>query len=382
MIAAIAVVTANIDKILVFAGKWLLPYLTPRTELVIALDPAEQGRIIHVYAAEPGTKPPKIIAVGEASVREPAKFTLPAGTLYDIGWQGTRIRPEVSTGVLVVKGSSFRLVNAGKVDDQSKLELRWSESDKPAPASREPTAGLLIAASATQASAEASTPVAVSILPEVDRAIMIVGMFETGTTDCTRRVYAALHHVTVGCLWFSVPGALASVVISLDAGDARKLDTLVGPDAALVRGYTQDQSGVADDDELKKAFEHLVALPEFWIAYDQRALDYYEQAAVTARQIGLTSERGRLLIFDRLINAPGQVVRAVRSYAEQYPEGAANRPATEPERIHTLADMLKVQVGGRSRPGIVRRIDTIASGHGSINGINFDLDALGISDAG
>jgi hypothetical protein len=115
-----------------------------------------------------------------------------------------------------------------------------------------------------------------------------------------------------------------------------------------------------------------------------RVLATYAQATDVARQIGLVSERGRLLVFDRLVNAgAGSVARGVKSYAAQYPEGAPGRPDSEAARIRSLGEIFKSQLRSSAfAANVARRIDTIVSGHGSVRGVTFDLNQLGVSDQG
>jgi hypothetical protein len=177
----------------------------------------------------------------------------------------------------------------------------------------------------------------------------------------------------------------ANVITALDGGDARRLDALLGGNAAPIRNYAaQDALAIPQDTQLRQAMESLIAAPEFWIKYQASVLARYAQAADTARQIGLVSERGRLLIFDRLVNeGPGSVARAVQSYAARYPEGAPGRPDSEAARIRSLGEIFKSQLPPRPYAAfIARRIDTIVSGHGSVRGVTFDLNQLGVSDAG
>jgi hypothetical protein len=109
----------------------------------------------------------------------------------------------------------------------------------------------------------------------------------------------------------------------------------------------------------------------------------YARATEVAREIGLVSERGRLLIFDRLVQGgPGPVERGARTYAERYPATAQDRPSTEQARIRALGDIFKTDRTIGDMRSVERRVDTIVSGRGSIRGISFDLDHLGISDAG
>jgi hypothetical protein len=122
--------------------------------------------------------------------------------------------------------------------------------------------------------------------------------------------------------------------------------------------------------------ESLIATPEFWIKYQERVLTGYDQAADLGHQVGIVSERGRLLIFDQLIlGGPGVVKRGIRAYSERYPRGVPGRPGAEAERIAALGEIFKSELPNNSAV-----IDTIISGPGSIRGINFNLSQLGVSD--
>ena len=76
------------------------------------------------------------------------------------------------------------------------------------------------------------------------------------------------------------------------------------------------------------------------------------------------------------------VARGVRIYTERYPEGAPGRPDSEPARIRAMGEIFKSRVPGRFGTMDERRIETIVSGQGSIRGITFNLNQLGVSDAG
>jgi hypothetical protein len=130
------------------------------------------------------------------------------------------------------------------------------------------------------------------------------------------------------------------VITALDGADARRLDTLLGENAAPIRSFAQDAHAVPQQAQLKQAMDRLTAAPEFWISYQTRALATYAQATDLARQVGLVSERGRLLVFDRLVNqGAGSVACAVKSYAVQYLAGAAGQPNSEAARSLARRDL-------------------------------------------
>ena len=381
LIAAIALVAHNLDTILATGTKWLGPYLVPKAAISVDTDLAVTA---DVSVADPADKT-RAIAVDRAGRDRKAVLNVPANTYYTIAWQGSGLEGGAAEHVLAVKGASlFRLVRTGEAEGQIKAGLRQSGGGESNPVTTEPSAQLLLSARALQAAANPSVGISSGALPELDRATAIVGLFETGTTDCARRVYFIGGTPAVGCLAASIPGWLADVITALDGADARRLDTLLGENAAPIRSFAQDAHAVPQQAQLKQAMDRLTAAPEFWISYQTRALATYAQATDLARQVGLVSERGRLLVFDRLVNAgTGSVARAVKSYAAQYPEGAAGRPNSEAARIHSLGEIFKSQL--RSMPfaaNVGRRIDTIASGRGTVRGVSFDLDQLGVSDRG
>ncbi|HEX3348687.1 MAG TPA: hypothetical protein VHS58_11365 [Acetobacteraceae bacterium] len=103
------------------------------------------------------------------------------------------------------------------------------------------SAGLLISARSVAASGEPAA-LGSAAVPEVDRAMAIVGLLETGTTDCARRAFwiravgaADAVAPAICCLSASVPGSLEDVIAALDKGDAHRLDRLLGENAGAMR---------------------------------------------------------------------------------------------------------------------------------------------------
>jgi hypothetical protein len=375
VIAAIALVAHNLDTILATGAKWLGPYLVPKAAMSVALD-ADLAITADVFVADPADKA-RAIAVDLARRDRKAVLNVPANTFYTIGWQGAGLEAGLVEHVLAAKGESlFRLVRIGEAEGQIKVGLRQNNGNEPKPVTTEPSAQLLLSARASQAAANPSIGISSGALPELDRATAIVGLFETGTTDCARRLYFIGGEPAVGCVGASIQGWLGEVITSLDAGDAHQLDALLGENAASIRNYARDRHPIPQDAQLRQAMERLIAAPEFWIKYQARVLAAYAQAADAARQIGLISERGRLLIFNQLVlGGPGMVAGGVRRYTERYSNGALGRPDSEAARLRALGEIFKFGA-------FARRIDTIVSGHGSVRGVTFDLNQLGVSDQG
>jgi hypothetical protein len=92
-----------------------------------------------------------------------------------------------------------------------------------------------------------------------------------------------------------------------------------------------------------------------------------------------------LLVFDQLVQrGPSGIAHAAETYAERYPQTIQDRPVSERTRIQALGDIFKTLPGlpAFMSSAVARRVDTIITGRGSIRGVSFDLDQLGVSDAG
>ncbi|MDR6955297.1 hypothetical protein J2X65_004676 [Ancylobacter sp. 3268] len=390
VIAAVALVVGNADKILSFAKTWvapsLAPYFTDQAVMTVRIEPGVD-LAADVFAADPANAN-RAVAVAQARKGEDARLTVPARMLYTLGWQGPGLKAGAAEKLLAVEGGSvYMLGRKSEADGLVELTLRRGASsdgggEPPAPAAGEPSAGLLLSARAARAVADpGAAPPASGSLPEFDRALAIVGLFETGTTDCGRRVSVERavrgfgRSLSVGCVGASIPGWLGEMIAALDDGTTRRLDTLLGEDAKPLRALANGFNDVGGDD-LARAGRQLMALPEFRIAYQQRVLDAYRQAAEFARAFGLASERGRLLVFDRLVQAgPGSVRRALTQFAALDPAP----PTGEPERIAAVGALFAGQRSGAPQPAVARRIDTIVTGRGTVRGIAFSLDELGVS---
>jgi hypothetical protein len=366
-------------------GTWLYPrlepYFSPRSTIHVDLA-ADMPVKVSLFVEDP-VNPGTSLTTSDVQQRQPAVLIVPTGPIYLIGWTGPGLEADTRKIPFVKGDSSFHLVSAGSAGSLG-LKLSLVQEDPaqailPGPG---PSAGLLFSAKA-RAAAESSKPFAPTIvLPELDRAVSIIG-FETGTTDCARHVFwMPSGGPLIGCLAFSVPGWLGDVITSLDGGEAHRLDTIVPAQAALLRNFVQNPGSVGGDAELRGAINSLVAEPEFWIQYEAKILVGYNEAAGAARKVGFVSERGRLLMFDRLVNGgPGAVNRAIREYSDKYPATSPSRPGTEAARIAALGEIFEADLRPQL-PVVKQRIDTIVRGHGTIRGIAFDLDQLDVSDAG
>ena len=220
-----------------------------------------------------------------------------------------------------------------------------------------------------------------SAVPEFDRAVAIVGMFETGTTTCARGVYAFKDFPpSVGCLGFQLSDLLS--IMSTKTGERDLgLKGLSSQDSDLLQRLltfrTPDPS-IANDPGYRPLLARLTEQPEVWVAAQARTLGIYEAALRAARELDLRSERGVLLLFDRLVqDGTGAVSRAIPAINEAV---AQMVDASELDRIAATADyFLTKRSGTPLSPLVARRINTIVSGKGSLRGVDFDLDQIGVT---
>ncbi len=276
-IAALAILTANLDKVLSFGAKWIAPYvapyLQPTSVLTVTIDEDVPGTA-DVFVANPADDT-RAIAVDHVDRSKPAELKVPANVVYTVGWQGAAIEAGAASRILIAEGgAAFHLARSGVSEGQVKVSLRQQEGNEPAPAATPPNANLLISARSVQAINSGSVSLGAGALPELDRAVAIIGLFETGSTDCARRVYFVpafggdANAVTpaVGCLGMSIPGWLTDVLNNLDDGDTHRLDAVLGDHAAAIRAYIADRTAIPEQAILRAATEQLAASPEFCIS--------------------------------------------------------------------------------------------------------------------
>lgn len=383
VLAALAGVLGNIDKI----GAALEPWLLPRTSLHVALD-GPPGRTATVAVEGPRVFEARIVAAGTG-----VDFDVPANARYTIAWQGVGFKPGQASGLIVPRERlRWRLSPAGREQDQDLLALKGENASAPvatAPAS----AGILIASAAAARGPDGSRASGAEAIPEVDRAQSVVGLFEAGTTRCTNTASVSQFGLGFGCLQVALPGPAAVIITRLDSQSPGLLDALLGDEAGLVRDLVgrrvNDQTWYAPlaadaprRQRLRESLRALAATPEFRIELQRLVFDWYNRALQEARTLGLQSERGVLFVFDRVVQQGPGGIRGVRAdYEASLPAGGQ---ASEQERIALLASLLQQRISQRVpealRARMLERIGILASGKGTLRGVSFDLETLGISD--
>lgn len=375
-IAAVAGLLGNLDKIATMAAQMLKPWLQVEATFEIVLDPkaarplvlaiAERDRVLDTQRIVPGT---------------PASFSVPINARYTVVWQGPGYKPGTVNDILAPPQTSrWNLRITAKDDGQDALSLRAAEESSDRQTAPAPAA-LLLASTPPVAGAGGA------MAAEVDRALAVIGLFEVGTTECSRSVAITPVGIVFGCIGFGLPGPASVLVKGLDADDPAILERALGDLAPLVRELASRTRVIARDLEtlapdtrqrLTERLRLLAASPEFRLRHQQLALDWYRRALTVAASFDLASERGVLLVLDRLVQqGPGWANRLRPAYAARVEE---TKPADERARIAILAALLKAQSlpGGHSAM-VGRRIDTIATGRSTARGVTYDLEAIGIS---
>ncbi|PWS34894.1 hypothetical protein DFH01_21325 [Falsiroseomonas bella] len=368
----------NIEKV----GAALGPWLAPEAGLEVIFEgPAGRevtvavvgGRVFesHVFAGTGG-----------------AVFSVPANARYTVAWQGVGYKPgEVGSIIVPTRPQRWRLAPAGREENQDLLALRAENAASPEPSSPA-SAAILVASTVPRGPADAPGGDA-ALLPEIDRALSVVGLFEMGTTLCSRRVMVSQFGIAVGCLAMSLPGPAAGIIRRLDERHAALLDAVLGDEAGFIRDLASRrpldlaplQPLAADASRrarLSERLEALAATAEFRIEQQVEVLEWYRRALVTARAFGLRSERGVLFVFDRLVSQGFAWPDRIRAAYE----AAVAPDATEAARLAALAAASAARLSGPTPPAVAARLrdrmQIIATGKGTIRGVAFDLDVLGI----
>ena len=119
-----------------------------------------------------------VLAVGRARHGEDAVVSVPANVLYKIGWQGPDIEAGAVKDVLAVQGAPvFRLVSTGQSEGMVKVMLRPSVVNAAPFTVTQPSANLVLSARAVGLAKEPVAVLDADALPELDRAVAVVGLF-------------------------------------------------------------------------------------------------------------------------------------------------------------------------------------------------------------
>jgi hypothetical protein len=369
-VGALAAFIGNAEKIYLALAQWLSAETT--IEVTLAA-PADRRVKVGIFRGD------KTFAVAEIEGGKTVALTVPANERYFVTWQGFGFKPAKTEEILVTREAlRSRLESKSKDADGELLTLRL-EQGRSTPKTSAPSAASLLATASTGAAAR---PTSASLVPEIDRAMFIVGLFEVGTTDCGTRVVVLTRQAIFGCIGMTLPGHIARVV-----KDVREplqfINKIAGDDAGFVWSLVQTNGLFSkelethpDKTKLTRRLEALSRTPEFRMKYQEFVFMWYRQALQVAEQLQLRSERGVLLVFDASVQfGPGRVL-ALRDSYEARVKGQAR--LDERGRISVLGELIKERYA--KFPLVATRVDTIVGGRRTFKGIEYDLQGLGIAD--
>lgn len=386
-LAVVVVVVTNIDKLATTLAGWLRPYLAASATIELVIDPSVTRQLI-VSIMDGG----KLVETRLIKSAGTEIFTVPANVIYRINWQGVAIQPaEASNIPAPAQKVRWKLAFKSKQDDVSVLALRLEDEKQDRP-TEDASATTLAAVAAAQAAKDpASRPPSSNLLPELDRASLVVGLLETGSTNCSASVIVNQRVISVGCFGISIPGWLGDILKALatelpeEFAAAFEADSLAYVRAAIGTDAGERQAGTggfmadaAKRDQLRAGLLKIVRWPAFRHHYEAKVLDGYGEALRIARQIGLRSERGVLLVFDNIISLGAG---RARQFATRYVQSSPDALLDERTKVARYADFLRSQ---QSSDVVRRMMDTrlrlLISGKARSGGISFDLNELGIRD--
>lgn len=385
-LAFVAVVVTNIDKLATTLAGWLRPYLTASATIEVVVDPTVTGQLI--LTIMDGTKPVDMKVIKAAGI---VTFVVPANVNYSLTWQGVAILPAVAPNIPApAQKVRWKLAFKSKQDDVSVLALRLEDENQDRPTVEPSATTLAIVAAAQAANDPVGRPPSSNLLPELDRASLVVGLLETGSTNCSGSVFVKQMLVSVGCFGFSIPGWLGDLLKMLStelpeefakAFEGESLTyiraAISGAAAARQTGGPDFLSDAANRDQLRSALLKIAQWPAFRHHYEAKVLEGYGEALRISRQIGLRSERGVLLVFDNIISlGTGGARRLATLYAQSNPDPSLDERA----KLARYADFLRGQLRDPARRAMEPRLRLMISGKARSGGISYDLNELGIRD--
>jgi hypothetical protein len=259
-------------------------YLRPQGTVELSI--VDSGQRVLIVALSAGSEVKKM---DELTTEKPVVFEVPANAGYKLLWNGPGYKSGSYDLLVPAKRMRWAFRQSGREQDLETLELRL-EGEAQAVATAPAPADLLIAASAARiAQNPALRPPGAGIVPELDRALAVIGLLEVGTTDCGSFVNAyragGTVMINVGCLAMGIPGWLAEILRKLDQEQPAVLDAALGSFAAPLRravSATSFQEVSAALQELAEpedqmasltaALRRLVQTPSFRVAHNEEIL--------------------------------------------------------------------------------------------------------------
>ena len=387
-LGAAAAVIDNSETVGRFVAERLYPFVQTRTAFVVALDAkAPRTLFIAVVDKENPNRP-----VDQQSVKPggSATFEVPIKAFYALSWEGAGYKAAAIDQVLAPAETRRWTLNlAEESEDGTVLKPNEEGVSTDIETVPVPAATLIAGASASEQAGGTAPAGGAQLMPELSRALSTVGLFEVGTTDCMTRTYVSDYDLGVGCLAASIPGPLADIFKAIDARQPGLLDHFLGEDAAFIRrlaaldiggqmaAYKELKGQKERQRRLRDGLKALAQTLDFRSEYQVLAESVYARALQQAKRLDLRSERGVLFVFNLDVQQGyGWFNKIAADYAQQA-KGIAS--GDDRKRLELLNGLIKSAYPKLANfKNLTTRIDTIVSGQGTLRGIAFDLDSIGI----
>jgi len=384
-LAAAAAVVDNSKTVGGFVAEWLYPLVETEATFVVGLDP-EAPRELNVAVADKAT-PNRAVDQLALAPGGSVTFQVPIKAFYVISWEGNGYKAAAIDDIQApAKTRRWTLSLSDNTDDGIVLKPDEEGTNSKIETVAAPAATLIAGASAADKTGGSAPMAGSQLVPELYRALATVGLFEVGTTDCMAFSYVNDFDLGVGCLAASVRGPLGGLFKAIDERQPALLDQFLGEDAAFIRRLVETGGQPSTYQELKGQKERQKHLREglgalartldFRSEYQLFAERYYARALQRAKELNLRSERGVLFVFDREVQqGPGWLRKIAAEYGQQEKSIAAG---DDRKRLELLSRLLKSTLPQSFVQHATGRMDTIISGQGTLRGIAFDLDSIGI----
>ena len=371
-LAVIAGIVLSLNSIRKGSAELVGPIFQKDAEVAIGLGTPADRYVTVALNFDPATR--KFVAVKKLVGGNEMAFELPANAQHRVQWQGLNFKPAAADIIVGEEPSKWTLKISGREGELDVLALVEAVSLKQAAGTPVSATSLVAAASVSPGWDNAS---AGTLGPAMNRAYSIIGLLEVGSADCANSLLINRITIVYGCVGF-YPGNLAQVLARAEAARPGLVDQIMGPRAAALRAAEHNRYpdlSIPTDADFRRRVSELTQTPEFKAEYDRYIHDQYVRSIREANALGLYSERGVLLVLDRLVYMGPLSLRRLRS-AGAGPTSFS--PPTELARLQQLAQASLESSPGAMRRFIERRVGMIATGRGKVGDVEYDLDALGI----
>jgi hypothetical protein len=392
---AVGAFLGNVDKIIEFAKKYGAPIFASYSSIRFTVE-AIEGLDVRIAILKK-----EIIASEWVGASGEVQFKVPASQTFELLYSG----PSIEAGKLSnidsgPSGSVSRwLLRPNRTEEKfatfQVFRMREQGQDQLLAVSPAP-AELLVADARRQQRINASTNEASSFpLPEITRLMMnamaLTGLLEVGRADCWGLVAASRYSVNIGCLGHSFDSyKFPGICRSLNEDNPELLRAIFGdgyqPLINAMKGSSSDRGefirsmmSTPESRALWNArFSEFTASPSVQVALWDEASHLFMSAVQFTEKLGLKSERAVAFVFDSMVFRGIPMVKRFTGWLGKNSEDFYGM--SEQKKLAKLGEYLTA----RSGPSIAiekwvkKRAAVFVTGHGTLNGVEYDLDTLGL----